>query len=217
MNNLITLKNFSFAFSEKDIFQEIDLEIPLEGVSLLSGENGSGKSTFCRLLLALQSGYKGKLLFNDLEIAGTDTESIAEEIIYLRQSPSLNLLAATSMLDLGIWQAGFEVNNIDEAAIEKALNYFDMLNYKDKPVWELSEGQRQRVALAALLLNKQKIWLLDEPAAGLDSTRQRQLKKLIIEQSKQKGILIISHRYDLFADVSEKIYEIKEKSINLRK
>ena len=88
MNNLITLKNFSFAFSEKDIFQEIDLEIPLEGVSLLSGENGSGKSTFCRLLLALQSGYKGKLLFNDLEIAGTDTESIAEEIIYLRQSPS---------------------------------------------------------------------------------------------------------------------------------
>ena len=121
------------------------------------------------------------------------------------------------MLDLGIWQAGFEVNNIDEAAIEKALNYFDMLNYKDKPVWELSEGQRQRVALAALLLNKQKIWLLDEPAAGLDSTRQRQLKKLIIEQSKQKGILIISHRYDLFADVSEKIYEIKEKSINLRK
>ena len=217
MNNLITLKNFSFAFSEKDIFQEIDLEIPLEGVSPLSGENGSGKSTFCRLLLALQSGYKGKLLFNDLEIAGTDTESIAEEIIYLRQSPSLNLLAATSMLDLGIWQAGFEVNNIDEAAIEKALNYFDMLNYKDKPVWELSEGQRQRVALAALLLNKQKIWLLDEPAAGLDSTRQRQLKKLIIEQSKQKGILIISHRYDLFADVSEKIYEIKEKSINLRK
>ncbi len=124
----------------------------------------------------MQSGYKGKLLFNDLEIAGTDTESIAEEIIYLRQSPSLNLLAATSMLDLGIWQAGFEVNNIDEAAIEKALNYFDMLNYKDKPVWELSEGQRQRVALAALLLNKQKIWLLDEPAAGLDSTRQRQLK-----------------------------------------
>jgi len=217
MNNLITLKNFSFAFSEKDIFQEIDLEIPLEGVSLLSGENGSGKSTFCRLLLALQSGYKGKLLFNDLEIAGTDTESIAEEIIYLRQSPSLNLLAATSMLDLGIWQAGFEVNNIDEAAIEKALNYFDMLNYKDKPVWELSEGQRQRVALAALLLNKQKIWLLDEPAAGLDSTRQRQLKKLIIEQSKQKGILIISHRYDLFADISNKIYEIKEKSINLRK
>ena len=217
MNNLITLKNFSFAFSEKDIFQEIDLKIPLEGVSLLSGENGSGKSTFCRLLLALQSGYKGKLLFNDLEIAGTDTESIAEEIIYLRQSPSLNLLAATSMIDLGIWQAGFEVNDIDKAAIEEALNYFDLLNYKDKPVWELSEGQRQRVALAALLLNKQKIWLLDEPAAGLDITRQRQLKKLIVEQSRQRGVLIISHRYDLFADISEKIYEIKGKYIYLRK
>ncbi|MCF7911514.1 MAG: ABC transporter ATP-binding protein [Candidatus Cloacimonetes bacterium] len=217
MKDLIRLQNFSFSFPEKDIFRNIDLDISLSGVTLLSGENGSGKSTFCRLLLALQSGYSGNLLFNDLEISTADTISIASEITYLKQSSSLNLLAATSMLDLVIWQAGFELNEPDEAAIEVALNYFDLLDLQDKPVWELSEGQRQRAVLAALLLNRQKVWLLDEPASGLDIIRQIKLKNLIAEQSRHRGILIISHRYDLFADISDKIYEIRNKSIILRK
>ncbi|MDP8210135.1 MAG: ABC transporter ATP-binding protein [Candidatus Stygibacter australis] len=217
MSDMISLSNFSFSFPDKVVFQDIDLEIPLEGVNLLIGENGSGKTTFCRLLLALQTGYSGNLLFNNIEIANADTISIVEEIIYLKQSPSLNFLAATSWIDLVVWAGGFNSKVYENTDIKEALDYFDLLSYRDKPIWELSEGQRQRAALSALLLNKQKIWLLDEPASGLDVTRQRKLKDLIIEQSRQRGVLIISHRYDLFADISDKIYEIKEKSIYLRK
>ena len=216
MTAKILFKNFSFAFPDKALFQDIDLEIPLKGISLLTGINGSGKSTFCRLLLALQKGYSGKLVLLEQDINTVATESLAEKIVYLKQSANLNLLAATPWLDLAVWTERFNSANLDHENLETALNYFDMLPFRDKPVWELSGGQRQRLALAALLLNYHKFWLLDERAAGLDATQQNKLKNLLINQGKQKGVIIISHRYDLFADIADRVYEINKKSIILR-
>jgi energy-coupling factor transporter ATP-binding protein EcfA2 len=216
MTNQIAFKNFSFSFPEKTLFQNIDLEIPLHGISLLTGVNGSGKSTLCRLLLALQSCYTGKLQLNGQEIASESTESLAEKIVYLKQSAALNLLAATPWLDLAVWTDKFDSALLEPNNIAEALRYFDLLSMKDKPVWELSGGQRQRLALAALLLNYHKFWLLDEPAAGLDATQQNKLKELLIKQGQQKSVIIISHRYDLFADIADRIYEISNNSLILR-
>ncbi len=215
MNKTITLKNFSFAFPKKALFSDINLDLSLSGIHLLTGANGSGKTTLCRILLALQSGFSGKVLIDDLDVTTTTTEFIAEKIVYLKQSAALNLLAATPWLDLAVWTDKFSgTSHQDE--IREALDYFDLLAFQDKPVWELSGGQRQRLALSALLLNNKKFWLLDEPAAGLDSTQQQKLKALLIQHAPHNGALIITHRFPLFADIADNIYEISNQSLILR-
>ena len=205
----IILKDFSFAYSDQDIFEHVSIEFSSKAIILLYGENGSGKTTFCRLIMGLQKGIRGSLLFNNLDLAESNTDDIAKKITYLKQNAELNILAATPQADLDIWYGKFE-SRIQAKKSSDVFNWFGLENIKDQPVWELSGGQLQRLALSSLLLNQSKYWLLDEPVAGLDHTQINKLLELLEIHRKQNGTLIISHRYPVFADIADQIYSIKK-------
>lgn len=212
----IELNNLSFSFKEKAIFDKVNVQIPGEGLTLLLGANGSGKTTFCRLLMGLEKGYTGSLRYEEIEAQETETSLTAERIVYLKQNAELNLLAATPEIDLGLWNGDFG-GSIDEDKIHSALKWFNIEELTEQPVWELSGGQLQRLALASLVLNEDKYWLLDEPAAGLDAEQQSNLIRLLEIHKKSSGCLIITHRFSLFEKYADHIWEIKEKSIIKRK
>jgi energy-coupling factor transporter ATP-binding protein EcfA2 len=139
---------------------------------------------------------------------------IAESIIYLKQEPLANIVAATAREDLHIWLHKYAPAHQDEAIIGESLQHFGLDNLADTPIWKLSGGQAKRVGLAALLLNQQKFWLLDEPTAGLDRSLQNTLlEKLQQRQQQNLGALIISHRVDIFRPIADQVYSIKETKI----
>ena len=213
---MIEFHRFSFAYNNSDlIFSDLDLSINKNEVTILTGPNGSGKSTLCRLIMGLTRSYQGKLVIDGNDSSDLSTVKIAGIITHLKQESGANIVSALPNEDLEIWLHKFKSSfNISDYDVQTALDYFELTAQSEQPVWELSSGQLKRVGLAALMLNRNKFWLLDEPSTGLDAVLLNKLRSVIYEQKMNgQGMLIISHRFRIFDDVADRRLEIKDKKI----
>ncbi len=212
---MLEIQDLSFAYSDGiPIFEKINLNLSFNEITLLKGTNGCGKTTLCRLIMKFLKCQSGNIIINNINTDQLTTEQISEGITYLKQEPAANVVAATAAEDLSIWLQKFRKKIDPEDKIETALQYFGMQELSEQPVWELSSGQLKRIGLSALLLNKEKYWILDEPTSGLDDSLIEKLMQLIKSQKeKNKGMLIISHRANLFRQTADKFFEIKDKKI----
>lgn len=213
----IKINDLSFAYQpENPIFTNASLELPFNEITFLKGANGSGKTTLCRILSGLEKGYTGSIRINDLNLKPFSFNERAKTLIYLKQEPLSNVVAATPDEDLILWQHGFE-KHLDESYSELRNRVMERLrinDLKDKLLWELSGGQIKRIGLAALLINYDKYWILDEPISGLDNTLTRIFIEILEERKVLgKGCLIISHKEDYFLNLIDKSYYIQNEHI----
>ena len=200
--NSIIIEDLSFAYQlGNPIFTNATLKLPRNEITFLEGANGSGKTTLCRILSGLEKGYTGSIQINELDVKQVSFAERAKSVIYLKQEPLSNVVAATPDEDLTIWQHGFD-KNIEGSSSElrnKVMQKLRIEQLKDKPFWELSGGQIKRIGLAALLINYDKYWILDEPIAGLDNTLIGIFMSILEERKALgKGCLIISHKIEYF-------------------
>jgi energy-coupling factor transport system ATP-binding protein len=213
---MFKFKDLSFAYPKSEsIFSEINLEINPSEITTLTGSNGSGKTTFCRLIMGLTGPYSGSLRINDIECSDLTTVEIAGKIVHLKQEPTANIVSAMPQEDLEIWMHKYiDQTAVDQSKLDAALDHFNLRSQSKQPVWELSNGQLKRVGLSALLLNRDKYWILDEPTSGLDSHLIDRLIDLIKQQKQNNsGMLIISHRYEKFKGTADRFLEIKNKKV----
>ena len=212
---MFKLINFSFGY-KKLLFDKINIEIDASQITLINGANGCGKTTLLRVMSGLIKNYNGSIFLKNNEIKNMAVEEISNYIVYQKQEPMANIVAATPYEDLQIWIGKFLTSNIDSTKINNALQRFGMDEFRDYPVWKLSGGQLKRAGLAALLLFPQKFWLLDEPTAGLDADLQSALLE-ILSQKKKSGVgaVIVTHRIDLFKNIADKIIQIKDKDLKI--
>ncbi|MEA2095691.1 MAG: ABC transporter ATP-binding protein [Candidatus Cloacimonadota bacterium] len=213
----IKIKDLSFAYQlENPIFTNASLELPFNEITFLKGANGSGKTTLCRILSGLEKGYTGSIHINDLDLKPFSFIERAKSIIYLKQEPLSNIVAATPEEDLTLWQHGFD-KHYNESSSElrgRVMKRLKINDLKNKPSWELSGGQVKRIGLAALLINYDKYWILDEPISGLDNTLIRIFIEILEERKALgKGCLIISHKEDKFLNLIDKSYFIQNEDI----
>ena len=194
----IKINDLSFAYQpDNPIFTNSSITFQFNDITFLKGANGSGKTTLCRILSGLEKGYTGSIRINDLDLKPVSFSERAKSVIYLKQEPLANIVAATPDEDLFLWQHGFE-KHLDESSSElreRVMKRLRIIDLKDKPFWELSGGQIKRIGLAALLINYDKYWILDEPISGLDNTLTRIFIEILEERKALgKGCLIISHK-----------------------
>ncbi len=213
----IKIEDLSFAYHDDNpIFTNASLELPFNEITFLKGANGSGKTTLCRILSGLEKKYTGLIRINDLDFKPVSFTERAKSIIYLKQEPLSNVVAATPEEDLTLWQHGFDKHN-DESSSEligRVMERLKINDLKDKPFWELSGGQVKRIGLAALLINYDKYWILDEPISGLDDTLIRIFIEILEERKALgKGCLIISHKEEKFLNLIDKNYLIENRKI----
>ena len=198
----LKIKNLSFSFPDKALFEGLNIELPENEICILKGANGSGKTTLCMIISGLETEFSGNIEKPD-------------NLLYLQQFAEANLLAATPLKALAAWEHHFG-SQIPDNLRDKlmyALEWFGIKDAAEQPVWELSGGQQQRVALSALLLKNDYYWIMDEPAAGLDSAMQNRLINLIENHKSQgRGALIVTHRLALFNNSADRIFEIKDKT-----
>jgi ABC-type transport system involved in cytochrome c biogenesis ATPase subunit len=211
---IFSLTNLSISY-DSVIFDNVSLAIRASEVTLIHGGNGAGKTTLCRILAGLEKKYEGRISLYGKNLSLLQVPELSNYLLYLKQEPETNVVAATADEDLSIWQHRFISNETDELQRQKALARFQIEDLKDKPCWELSTGQMKRIGLAALAMFEQKFWVLDEPSAALDDDNISILIK-IIQKRKESGFgtLIMTHRNERFLPVADRICKIENKKIS---
>ena len=185
MTNKLEINDLECIRNEKSIFQNLTFKVESSQTILITGKNGSGKTSLLRIIAGFIVNYKGEVLFNSKKI--NDFNKLIADFKFVGQKNSLkeNL---TVQQNIELWQYLYQTT-IDIDQITGPLN---IKSFLDKDVSSLSDGQRKRVSLSRLTISQSKVWLLDEPLVYLDADKVKLLGSLIDKHNKDGGMTIYS-------------------------
>ncbi|MBE6054527.1 MAG: ABC transporter ATP-binding protein/permease [Clostridium sartagoforme] len=206
----IRLKDITFSYDgEREVLNNINMDITPKGIVAIVGESGSGKSTIASIILNNYKVNKGQVLLNDMDIERLDSNLIYENIGLI--STNSYIFNGSILDNLLVGKKDANEEEIKEA-LKVARLYDFVTGLRDglnTNVGEsgnaLSGGQKQRLALARAILANRKMIIFDEATSNIDVESEEDIWEAIYDLSKEKTILVISHR---LANVKEakKIY-----------
>ena len=210
----IVAKGLTYVYNPKSSFatqalKGVDLTIEEGEFFGIIGHTGSGKSTFVQHLNALIRLTGGELKVGDYDLADKKCKvlELRGKVGMVFQYPEYQLFAETVKKDVAFGLKNFNKGISEEetdAAVREALSvaglYYDEV--AEKSPFELSGGQRRRVAIAGVIVTKPEVLILDEPAAGLDPLGKKELMELLHSIHGQwcRTIVIVSHDMDEIAE-----------------
>lgn len=210
----IKLEDVSYKYRDgnsKKALSHINLEIHKGEFIGIVGHTGSGKSTLIQHFNGLMEPSSGRVLFDDQNIhaAGYPLKELRGKVGLSFQYPEYQLFEVTVLSDVsfGPKNLGLSEEEIEKRAKE-ALNLVGLgEDYYEKSPFELSGGQKRRVAIAGILAMQPEYFILDEPTAGLDPIGRDQILDLLKSLHEEKGITIIlvSHSMEEIADYVDRI------------
>lgn len=190
---MITIKNLNYKYKTSDFgLKDINLKIDTGEFVCIIGKNGSGKSTFSKILAGITKFKNGEIFLDNISLKDKrQSLEIRKNIGIVFQNPENQILFDKVYDDLkfGLHNLGFS-NDAADANIDEALQLVNMSEYKNASTSELSLGQKQRIALASVLAIKPKVLILDEPTTMLDPISKNQMYS-VLQNLKKSGITII--------------------------
>ena len=216
MENIIELRNVGYVYSSGTPFEaaaltDINLNIATGTITGIIGHTGSGKSTLVRLFNALERPSSGSVIFDGKNIwtENKDIRSMRFAVGLVMQYPEYQLFEETVAKDIafGPKNMGLSQDEIDS----RVKHYSELVGLSpdtlEKSPFELSGGQKRRVAIAGIMAMKPRVLVLDEPAAGLDP-EGRQVIFDAIEQyrcTENATVIIVSHSMEDMAERCDRI------------
>lgn len=187
----LTVKELDCVRGERQVFAGLALAVKPGRALLLSGANGSGKSSLLRILAGLLPPAAGTLTWEGEDIAA-DAEAHRRRIAYVGHADPVKP-GLTVCENLDFWARLYGL----EPEIEPALYQFGIEQLADLPARYLSAGQRRRLTLARLAVGQNSpvgppLWLLDEPATGLDPGAVAMLANTILAHLANEGVAVIA-------------------------
>ena len=197
---MINIKKINKLINGNKILQNINLDLPNNGLIVVRGENGSGKSTLLNIISTMDDNYNGNIFFDGInyDTLNDSDKSIFREkyISYCFQKNNL-----ISFLDVS------QNENLD-----KLLSNSKFVKNKNNILSNLSQGQQQSIALSNILKPGKKIYLLDEVTACLDSSSTSKLIEEVKSLSKQALVVIVSHDIEL-SNIADQIITLEKGQI----
>ncbi|MDD6088163.1 MAG: ABC transporter ATP-binding protein [Desulfovibrionaceae bacterium] len=193
---MLKLLHVDKKFGDHVVLRDISCRID-QGITLLTGRNGSGKSTFLRLLAGLYRPTSG-IIQNDfprLEVGFLDHDSFFYNDL-------------TALENLAFWEK-MQSRKPNRDDLEAMLRHMGLQRAADRRVRTFSRGMVQRLSLARLLLQKPKLWLLDEPCTGLDTASREQFYAEILAAARSGSTVIwITHDLDAERRYADSLLEL---------
>ena len=182
MNNLaLVVKNLTYSYDkEKDVVNDVSLTIKRGSYVSIIGHNGSGKSTFAKLIAGLLEPQAGEIYIFDLLLNDKNLATIRRDLGIVFQNPDNQFIGSSVRDDIAF---GLENRQVPSDQMDGIIEHFarevNMSAFLDKEPTNLSGGQKQRVAIAGVLALNPKIVILDEATAMLDPRGKREIGEIV--------------------------------------
>jgi ATP-binding cassette subfamily B protein len=196
--------SFSYPDTDRPALDGVSLEIAAGEIVALVGENGSGKTTLAKVVAGLYRPDRGRVLWDDIDIAAVDSDQLRESIAVIFQDFERYLLPARENVGMGRHARIDDLEQVIAAAARADADdflsrlpegYETMLGREFSGGYDLSIGQWQRVALARAFFRDAPFVILDEPTAALDARAESRLFERLHELLRGRSVLLISHRF----------------------
>ncbi|MBO5309672.1 MAG: ABC transporter ATP-binding protein [Clostridia bacterium] len=212
----ITIKNLLFAYDDKKILDNVNLEINPNTLNVLIGGSGSGKTTLFLLLSKLYDVKNGKIFFDDIEINDFSEKAFRDNVCIVNQEPFI--FSDTILNNIKIVKPNATNTEIENAC--KLANIHSEISCLENGYntiltengTNLSGGQKQRIEIARAILKDSKIILFDEPTSALDSENQSKFFQTLCQLKQSKTIFMIAHKLNNY-DCFDSVYELKNQKI----
>lgn len=212
-----TLNHVTFSYDDETILDDYSLKLEPGTITGIHGVSGSGKSTILKLLMRFWDVNQGSITVNEEEIKQIPTKHLRNMESYVTQET--HLFHDSIANNIAIAKKDATREEIMEAAKKASIHDFIMALPKgyDTEVGELgdtlSDGEKQRIGIARAFLHDAPMILMDEPTSNLDSLNEGIILKSLKESSKQKTIVLVSHRASTM-NIAETVYEMKDGRIS---
>ncbi len=200
---LFEIKNVSY----KDILFIDSLKIEEGEITCILGKSGGGKTTLLKLLNHLYSYDTGSITFKGDELKEIDPIDLRRKVVMLGQNPAVFPGTVRDNLILGLRFHGIEYNDEQLLEILKKV-YLDI--DLDADASNLSGGEKQRLALGAVLLLNPKIMLLDEPSSALDEDTEEFIIDMVVNYIKKKNgtLIMVTHSGGIAREYADRIIRV---------
>lgn len=202
---------------EKTALDNVSVEIKDGEFVALIGHTGSGKSTLIQHINGLLKPSSGKIVVDDIDITahGVKLSDIRKRVGLVFQYAEYQLFEETIEKDIAFGPRNLGLNEEEiTSRVKRAMNIvgLDYETYKDKSPFELSGGQKRRVAIAGVVAMEPKVLILDEPTAGLDPKgRDEILGKIeLLHREYNMTIILVSHSMEDVAKVANRILVMED-------
>lgn len=215
MEKFIIADGAEYKYKDGFSLNAINLEIYKEDITFVVGDNGCGKSTLSKLLCGINKPSTGDVWIDSTDTRNLSLSAIGKKIGYLWQNVDLQLFCIKVWDEL-LFKYKIE-NKLNDEISDKAdnlLKTFKIDYIKNSNIENISKGEKQRLAIAVMLLNDNRFFILDEPTTGLDSECKAILEDSIKDMhSNGSGFLIISHDADFVSNLATRVIYMKKGGI----
>jgi energy-coupling factor transport system ATP-binding protein len=207
--------DFTYPGGEAAALRDLNLEVPQGEFMALVGNNGSGKTSLCKLLTGLiphffQGDLIGSVKVAGLQVRETRVAELARHVGYVYQDFENQLLKPQVLEDVAFAPLNFGKADYRERAAE-TLDLLGLTYLRDRIIWELSGGEQHLVALAGALALRPEIVVVDEPTSSLDRSNRRQIVEMLGALERWvKTVIIATHDMEMVAEWAERIIVLRQ-------
>ena len=215
----IELKNVSFSYegSEKGALSDFNLSVKSGEFVVLAGESGCGKSTVTRLINAISPYFyrgelEGEVLIDGKNIKEIKRYELASIVGSVFQNPRTQFFNThtDSEIAFGLENSGIDTNVIN-ARMNEVYDNLCMEKLRDRDIFKLSGGEKQKVAFGSVYAMNPDIYVLDEPSSNLDEKGIEELKKCLkLVKEEGKTVVVAEHRLYYLAELADRFVYMKE-------
>ena len=190
---MLLINNLSFSRNETKIFENLNLSLSNKKIIQIKGRNGSGKTTFLKVILNILEPNNGEIIWKGKNIKKNIFDFYKQTTFIMDNNTSTRELSVED--NINFWR-GLSSSKLNNEEIFELLNKLNIEKYYKTKVMYLSSGERKKLELIRLILEQKKLWVLDEPFNHLDDLSIEILNQTFLDHVNNDGMILFASHYD---------------------